>query len=308
MASHTLKVTQAKIAEMQEHYQAYLQKPVPYSVFRAKVNGTSITAYTSGKVLFQGNSIEGEVSKWSDTTNLVTPSTKTDKPQAKAYSFENWSLIGNDEVGNGSYFGALTVCSLFLDKRKIELIKELGVKDSKLLTDAQIQDLAWQIKAVAPYHLIVCNPSDYNQAIDQGYNAVSIKVALHNKAINELRNKLSPEELNEVQGILIDQFTPERNYLKYLAKEANPIKDKLMFEKQAEGKHLAVAAASIIARDAFLQSLKDLGKEYNTILPSGAGLNVDKIGRQLVRKYGRDILKTTAKLHFKNTEKILYKS
>ena len=75
MASRTIKLNQAKIKEMQDHYQAHLLKPVPYSVFRAKVNGTSITAYTSGKVLFQGKDIEQEVGKWSTNTNLVSKNT-----------------------------------------------------------------------------------------------------------------------------------------------------------------------------------------------------------------------------------------
>lgn len=310
MTSQSIKVNSQQMNKMHQYYQNYLIKPVPYSEFRAKVNGITITAYTSGKVLFQGGSINSELAKWTDTNQITANSKKDGAAKSTPSSslpkgFSNWTVIGSDEVGNGSYFGALTVCSVYLAQDKMELIKELGVKDSKQLNDQQIRELAWQIKATVPYHLTIYPPDKYNQVIGSQYNATSIKVSLHNSTLYQLIHKLNDVERQQLEGILIDQFTSETNYRKYLKTEADPVTNKLYFAKQGESKHLAVACASIIAREAFLTSLEELGRPYNTILPSGAGANVDLIAARLIKKYGRNILKNTAKLHFKNTEKAL---
>lgn len=303
MSSQTLVLSPEQIKDMQTHYQAYLQSPVPYSIFRAKKNGVVITAYQSGKVLFQGHGAEAEAALWGSSTSKNTQSTSIASNHLPS-GFADWTIIGSDEVGNGSYFGALTVCAVYLPKERQALMKELGVKDSKQLTDKQIVDLAWQIKECVPYHLTVCSPEKYNEA-NQTRNANEIKVSLHNFTLLKLMAKLSTEEKNELQGILIDEFTTEKNYYKYLKNETTPYIGKIHFEKKGESHHLAVACASIIARAAFLESLTDLGKPYNLVLPSGAGLNVDQIGRRLVKQFGAQVLDKTAKLHFANTKKIL---
>lgn len=305
MSNITLKLSKDVIMKMQSYYQTNLELNVPYAYFRARVSGATITAYTSGKVLFQGNHAQEEAAKWQ--TGLPEERDET-KAKAKVSSsvlptgFKNWSVIGSDEVGNGSYFGPLTVCAAYVAKDKFDLLKELGVKDSKLLSDKQIQELAWQIKASIPYHLIVCSPNRYNQ-LNEFQNANRIKVNLHNEAIQALVSELSDEESNECQGILIDQFTTEKNFYRHLEVMENPYQGKLYFAKQAESIHLSVAAASIIARDAFLRQLDILGAPYNLALPSGAGANVDKVAASLIRQYGIQALEQTAKVHFANTEK-----
>lgn len=309
MSSETLKLTAATIKKMQAQYDAYLVKPVPYSEFRAQKNGITITAYTSGKVLFQGQNIESEVSQWRQESKNSPSAKASDKATKKVdaqlpQGFENWTIIGSDEVGNGSYFGALTVCAVYLPKEQIPLIKELGVKDSKMLSDAQIRELAWQIKATVPYHLTNCSPAKYNEA-NETRNANAIKVSLHNFTLQKLLAKLNETHKNKLEGILIDQFTPPNNYYKHLKNEDNPYKGEIYFAQKGESKHLAVACASIIARDAFLESLETLGKPYGLVLPSGAGVKSDQVAMRLINRYGTSILHQTAKLHFANTQKAL---
>lgn len=306
--SVTLKIPTKQFSQLRDYYQNKLITPVPYSEFRAKSNGVSITAYTSGKVLFQGNQAESEAAKWTHLavgdTASTAKQTANSNNQPLPKGFASWTIIGNDEVGNGSYFGALTVVSCYLPKEKQELIKALGVKDSKELTDPQIRDLAWQIKATIPYALTVCQPIDYNRGVAK-LNANGIKVSLHNFTLQKLIKQLSPDELSNLKGILIDQFTSETNYYKYLKNEANPYEGKLYFLQKAESHHLAVACASIIARDAFLTSLEELGKPYGVKLPSGAGNNVDQFAARLIKQFGVDVLEKTAKTHFKNTQKAM---
>lgn len=309
MASISIQVDKKQFNRIERFYKNYQIKPVQYSVFRSKVGSTTITGYTSGKILFQGTDAEAEAQQWHSSAqpqtskNNKNSSVNNNNHSTLPANFDQWTIIGSDEVGNGSYFGALTVCSVYLSKEQFDLVKLYGVKDSKLLSDVEIIKIAEDLKQTVKYHLTVCNPQKYNQAINSGYNAVSIKVSLHNHTIGRLLSSLSEEEVNQLQAILIDQFTPPTSYMKYLKKEKYPVDNNLYFVKQAEGKHLAVACASIIARAAFLESLKTLGQEYHTQLPSGAGRNVDIFASKLINKYGVQALNNTAKLHFKNTDK-----
>lgn len=302
--SVTLTCSPQQIATMKQYYADSLLSPVPYSEFRAKTNKVTITAYTSGKVLFQGHGAENEASKWeiSDFSQSQAKENSKNIPDLPR-DFANWTIIGSDEVGNGSYFGPLVICALYLPKEKQDLAKELGVRDSKKLTDNQIKDIAWQLEASFKHVTLICNPAEYNQLMGQ-YNAVSLKVHLHNRALNQLINALDSTESNHLQGILIDQFTSTSNYLKYLKAEKNPVTKSLYTVQKGESAHLAVACASIIARKSFLEGLVSLGADYGVTLPSGAGANVDTFGANLVKRYGKQALYHTAKLHFKNTQKI----
>lgn len=304
-SSITLILSSEEIETLHQYYQNYLLSAVPYSIFRAKVNDTTITAYTSGKVLFQGKNAQEQAKQW-DSLTTMKEKHPTTVPQTNRLpnDFANWTIIGSDEVGNGSYFGALTVCAVYLAKEQQALMKELGVKDSKALSDKQIIELAGHIKACVPYHLTICSPLKYNQA-NKTRNANAIKVSLHNFTLQKLLHKLNDEQKTQLQGVLIDQFTPAKNYYNYLKKEEHPYEGKIYFEQKGESHHLAVACASIIARAAFLESLETLGKPFNMILPSGAGSNVDHIGIKLVQKYGVNCLQQIAKLHFANTKKIM---
>ena len=102
---------------------------------------------------------------------------------------------------------------------------------------------------------------------------------------------------------MIDAFTSAKNYDKYLAQEANRFSNPISLEEKAEGKYLAVAVSSIIARDLFLENLENLGRELGYQLPSGAGTASDKVASQILQAYGMQGLNFCAKLHFKNTEK-----
>ena len=137
-----------------------------------------------------------------------------------------------------------------------------------------------------------------NEMHEDGYNAVSVKVALHNQAIYLLLNKGV-----QAERIVIDAFTTAKNYQKYVKAEKNQVTQAIELEEKAEGKYLSVAVSSIIARNLFLQNLEDLGKELGFNLPSGAGAKSDQVAARLIQIYGMKALDYCAKLHFKNTEK-----
>lgn len=264
----------------------------PYVTFAAKVKGVTVLVYTSGKVVFQGANAEtiaeqfGYQSASQSTSDTV--------------SCQNMPLIGSDEVGNGSYFGGLAVVASFVTPDDHALLKKLGVDDSKNLTDSKIRQIAPVLENNIKHKALLLSPQKYNQVVGKGkmHNAVSVKVALHNQAIYLLlQDGVKPEK------IVIDAFTSRQNYQKYLKNEANQFANPLTLEEKAEGKYLAVAVSSIIARNLFLENLAKLSQEVQYKLPSGAGSQSDKVASQILAAYGMSGLEHTAKLHFANTQK-----
>lgn len=286
MASITLTPSEKEIQAFLEHYQTSLAPSKnPYIRYFLRLPQATVSIYTSGKVLLQGEGAE----KYARFFGYqVVEETRG----------QNLPLIGTDEVGNGSYFGGLAVVASFVTPDQHDFLRKLGVGDSKTLTDQKIRQIAPILKEKIQHQALLLSPSKYNEVIGDRYNAVSVKVALHNQAIYLLLQKgAQPEK------IVIDAFTSAKNYDKYLAQEANRFSNPISLEEKAEGKYLAVAVSSIIARDLFLENLENLGRELGYQLPSGAGMASDKVASQILQAYGMQGLNFCAKLHFKNTEK-----
>ena len=286
MASITLTPSEKEIQAFLEHYQSSLAPSKnPYIRYFLRLPQATVSIYTSGKVLLQGEGAEKYASFFGYQVVEET-------------SGQNLPLIGTDEVGNGSYFGGLAVVASFVTPDQHDFLRKLGVGDSKTLTDQKIRQIAPVLKEKIQHQALLLSPSKYNEVIGDRYNAVSVKVALHNQAIYLLLQKgIQPKK------IVIDAFTSAKNYDKYLAQEANRFSNPISLEEKAEGKYLAVAVSSIIARDLFLENLENLGRELGYQLPSGAGTASDKVASQILQAYGMQGLNFCAKLHFKNTEK-----
>jgi len=286
MASITLTPSEKEIQAFLEHYQNSLPPSKnPYIRYFLRLPQATVSIYTSGKVLLQGEGAEKYASFFGYQV-------------VEEISGQNLPLIGTDEVGNGSYFGGLAVVASFVTPDQHDFLRKLGVGDSKTLTDQKIRQIAPILKEKIQYQALLLSPSKYNEVIGDRYNAVSVKVALHNQSIYLLLQKgIQPEK------IVIDAFTSAKNYDKYLAQEANHFSNPISLEEKAEGKYLAVAVSSIIARDLFLENLENLGRELGYQLPSGAGTASDKVASQILQAYGMQGLNFCAKLHFKNTEK-----
>lgn len=286
MASITLTPSEKEIQAFLEHYQTSLAPSKnPYIRYFLRLPQATVSIYTSGKVLLQGEGAEKYASFFGYQV-------------VEENRGQNLPLIGTDEVGNGSYFGGLAVVASFVTPDQHDFLRKLGVGDSKTLTDQKIRQIAPILKEKIQHQALLLSPSKYNEVIGDRYNAVSVKVALHNQAIYLLLQKgLQPEK------IVIDAFTSAKNYDKYLAQEANRFSNPISLEEKAEGKYLAVAVSSIIARDLFLENLENLGRELGYQLPSGAGTASDKVASQILQAYGMQGLNFCAKLHFKNTEK-----
>lgn len=293
------------IEKMKKHYARMIQSTPQGALFRAKNANAVITAYKSGKVLFQGASPGIEAQKWVEETTPVA--SKNQAPSQKVSTYEPPSTlfekthIGSDEAGTGDYFGPITVACAYVQEAQITKLKQLGVKDSKNLTDDTIRRLAKEIlKLRIPYSLLVLRNEKYNKLQKQGWSQGKMKAMLHHHAITNLLKKIGDAPL---EGILVDQFCEPKLYKKHIGSENKSLPAKTFFMTKAESYSIAVATGSIIARASFLNEIDKLSDTVGIRLQKGASRLVDQTIASLINKEGRGILHSCAKVHFANTNK-----
>ena len=304
----SFKISDNTKEKMIEHYKYMKRDKTPaYAIFQADDADTVITLYESGKVVFQGISADIDANIWRETEIMLNgkgPEEKEKKEKKEEnddktdYYFIN--SIGSDEVGTGDYFGPIVVCASYVNRNDISFLEELGVRDSKKLTDEKMLKIAPLIMKRIPYHAYILKNKDYNIMQEKGYNMNKIKAILHNKVLLGLMKK----DNYIIDMVVVDQFTSPRSYYSFLKNEENVFR-KITFTTKAEDKCLSVACSSIISRYLFLKETENMGNELGSFVPKGAGVMVDEFGKKIVSKFGKDKLYDIAKINFKNTEKIL---
>ncbi len=279
MASLTKTMSKQEIENLKKRLAPHILKESQpnYTYYQIKTNECTITAYTSGKVVFQGANLD-----W------LKPKSNQQEEQA-----------GSDEVGTGDYFGPVVVCACIVTKEAQKQLKNLGIQDSKQITDDKIRKLAPIIKENCPHSILIVSNEKYNQVHDT-CNMVDMKCRLHNQAYVNLLHAghTLPKQ------VVIDQFVQEKSYYRYLSHTKEVVRG-ITFETKAENKYLAVACASILARNAFLETWDKMEEAYQFTFEKGAGAKVDACGKEFVKRFGKEKLYQVAKLHFKNTEKIM---
>lgn len=307
----TLKVSDNTKQEMIDFFKDYKREKTPaYAIFQADDADTVVTLYESGKAVFQGISADISANIWIERERHLNPlkkieTTNSEKKEKKEKEIEKIdpkiyysNSIGSDEVGTGDYFGPIVVTSAYVKKEDIPFLEELGVKDSKKLTDEKILNIVPQVIKRIKYNSLVFSNKEYNQKYSSDINMNKIKAILHNKVLYNLTN----EEKN-VDYVVVDQFAKPYIYYNYLKNTPNVVRN-ITFMTKAEDKCLSVACASIISRYIFIKEFSKLSKYVDILLPKGASTNVDDVGVKIVNKYGFEKLSEIAKLSFKNTEKI----
>ena len=294
-----IKVNDEVKKKMIEYYKDKMRdKKIPYVVFQAKDEDTVITMYESGKVMFQGTSADVDAAMWG--TFLSNTKEEQEKEKERDLKYHNCSSVGSDEVGTGDYFGPIVVTATYVSKENVKFLEDLGIRDSKKVTDDFILKVTPEIIKRIPYRSIILSNKEYNEKYSNNLNMNKIKAIMHNKVLYQIMTELKPE----VDYIIVDEFAREKRYYEYINDVPN-IQRGITFIQKAEDKNLAVGAASIISRYIFLKEFDKLCDEVGLPLPKGAGVNVDKIGEELVNKFGEEKLKDVAKYNFKNTQRIL---
>ena len=203
--------------------------------------------------------------------------------------------IGIDESGKGDYFGPLVVAAVAINAKTKLTLKKWGVCDSKQVSDAFIQRLAPKIKALCPHSVIIMENSSYNTIY---------------KKIKNLNHMLAWGHVRTLENTLLQVDCPYAISDKF----GNPdiitrilqVKKKnvILYQEHHAEQYIAVAAASIVARDGFVSAIQALETRYQLDFPKGCSIETLQAAKAFVDHYGRDQLHHVAKLHFKVTEQL----
>lgn len=265
---------------------------------RMKTNGYTVTIYNSKKFMVQGADAETMASQLLGR-NVIN--TQSDKHILTTTQYDKYNCIGSDEAGSGDYFGPLTVAAAYVSKKDAHILKTLGVMDSKRLNDEKICQLAKQIITFLPYSLLILDNGKYNERKQKGWSQVKMKAVLHNECIRNVLHKINTTALDY---IVIDQFAKKDVYNRYILTEPT-MPEITKFETKGESKSIAIAAASIIARYAFVKHMDALSEQINMPLYKGASNKVDLQAAKIIDRYSLETLDQITKKDFKNREKAL---
>ena len=219
---------------------------------------------------------------------------------------------GSDESGKGDYFGPLVVCCAWTDEKLSDKMLELGVKDCKQMTDKAVLAVGAQLRALlgeGRYAVVKLNPPAYNRLYAKMKNINRMLAWCHGTAIEELLMKLPAASVPP--RVVVDQFAPtEATILRALKPLGKAAKVEQRHKAESD---IAVAAASVIARELFLRDMQWLGEEIGPDAdgnqrkpPIGSSdPRVKAIAVEMVRRFGAKWLMNHCKAHFQTTDKVL---
>lgn len=266
-----------------------------YTIFAARKPGVSVALYQSGKLTVQGKEKDSFISTFLEPEIL----------KAFPYTYPELSCdmdphIGVDEAGKGDFFGPLCTASLYADKKGIQNLLKLGIKDSKKIQDRTIMDLAKKLKQQYPHQIICLFPEKYNELYRSFRNLNSLLAWSHAAAIEATILQTS------CKRVTLDQFASEHVVINALKKRNIVLKD--LTQRHKGEQDPVVAAASILARDAFLQGLEKMKHKWHFTFPKGASSIVLKAGKNFIQEFGQEKLPLVCKTHFQTYDKILPKN
>jgi ribonuclease HIII len=202
--------------------------------------------------------------------------------------------IGCDESGKGDYFGYLVAAGVVADEPSARKLKDMGVKDSKQLSDAECQRLSKLIPKMCKTNIVKISPEKYNALYAKYKNMNNILAWCHATVIENLLD-------DSIDFVIVDKFADEKVLKSMVEKKKKP---KKLIQRVRGEEDIAVAAASIIARAEFLRTLRALSLEVGIKLPKGAA-HLDEALREIRDKYDKNVLNVIAKVHFKTTKKMM---
>ncbi|MFU8688753.1 ribonuclease HIII [Rossellomorea sp. FS2] len=205
-------------------------------------------------------------------------------------------LIGTDESGKGDYFGPLVIAGVLVSKSSAAILKELGITDSKKMSDKTIFEIAPRIKELCPYAIVPIGNQKYNELYNKIQNLNRLLAWGHARVIENILST------HDCQTVLSDQFGDETLIQKALLEKGNNIK---LYQMPKAEQNIAVAAASVLARNEYVTRLSQMERHYKVKLPKGASTATQNSAKEFLKQYGKDELSNVAKFHFKTTQQIL---
>ncbi|MFI5236973.1 MAG: ribonuclease HIII [Ignavibacteriales bacterium] len=250
----------------------------------------------------KGNKIVLQGNKELDLYKKVSDSIFGEKfiPDEMPETEPDYPYIGTDESGKGDYFGPLVIAGVYVTQENGKYLKTLGIRDSKELSDQQINQFALAIKKSSEiiYDVVLISPEKYNQLYEKMNNLNRMMGWAHARVIENLLNKC------DAGKAISDKFGNEKLIIDALQQKGRLIE--LTQVTKAE-RFTAVAAASILAREAVIKWFTIQRKKYKMKIPKGSSSEVEKVAKSLLDDYGGEIMSKLAKLHFKTSKKIFNK-
>ena len=299
MPGNNMYVCQADEAQITQLREGLLERnwsfsEAPYAVFRAvnEMDKVNLTAYTSGKLVIQGRGTADFVQFFLEPEILHTFQFGYTPEEISGEAVTPHG--GVDESGKGDFFGPLVVAAVYADEAVALPLRKLGVCDSKKVSsDRKLLEIAKGIRATIPgkYTVLTLKPETYNRLYRNIGNLNRLLAWGHARSIENLL-----ELVPDCPRMLSDKFGNEALIRRALMEKGR----KIILEQRVRAESdVAVAAASILAREKFLLTMKALSEEIGVELPKGAGPKVKETANLLMQKQGRDIFEKCAKTHFK---------
>ena len=271
--------------------------PKPYTLFFGQKEKLSVAVYEKGpKVLVQGRGVEDFVTFHLEPDILGEARLGYEEVHSPEM-FE--PHFGVDESGKGDFFGPLVVAGAYVDREIARRLMDAGVQDSKRIgSDKRIYDLAEIIRTEVrgAFEVIVIGPSKYNELYQKFANLNSLLGWGHARVIENLLAKKP-----DCPRALSDKFADVRVIQRALMQHGQKI---VVDQRTKAESDIAVAAASILARRAFIDWLDRKGKELGVKLGRGVSAEVKSRAKELVDSHGPEILSTVAKTHFRTAHEI----
>lgn len=290
-----LKVEDSTLEKMKKYYDSQMV-PVDDTnlIFKAHAIGCDILAKKDGTIELSGQNALQEAKHWSK--KVAKELSKMTSISDDIYQYHH---IGSAETGSADYLGPICVVSCYVTSQDIEILQELNIDDISSLSNQDIVNCAKVIKDKLIYSLLILDNSHYNKMVQEGFNQANIRAKLYNQATVNVMQKVK----QNVKVKVINQFVSPKTYFNYLKNEVIVVKD-LMFETNAENKYMAVLAAEILSRYAYLQYYANMTKSLKMNLCRGTSTSVDAVAAKIASKYGEKMLTKVAKLNFTNTKRV----
>ena len=296
ISSHTTALTSDQVGRLRDVLErdGFDFETRQYAIFSAKKGKLNVTVYEKGpKVLIQGR----------DTEDFIQFTLEPEILGEAKLGYEEIHMpdafqphFGIDESGKGDYFGPLVIAGVFTDSVIARRLLDAGVMDSKRISGAaRIRALAATIRDTpgVAWEIVSIGPERYNQLHTQFKNLNRLLAWGHARVIEKLAAARP-----DCPRALSDQFARPEVLAAALKKSGVQIQ----LEQRTKGESdIAVAAASILARERFVDWMDKTSKAGGVNLPLGASAAVVEAARQVISRHGEDSLGRVAKLHFRTT-------
>jgi ribonuclease HIII len=291
-------LTEAQAAALEKHLRShdFEFRQVPYARFAAGREKTQVVFYESGKLVVQGKGTQ-------DFVEFVLEPLILQEVKMGYETVLNPELlaprIGVDESGKGDFFGPMCVAGVYINETVIAAWKGAGIRDSKNISgDRRIAELAKLIRATpgCVHTVVPIGNEAYNRLYFKMKSVNTLLAWGHARVIENLMAvsyQMNPPPVRAIS----DQFAHDKGVIsKALMKLGRSIE---LVQRHKAEEDLAVAAASILARNEFVTRLHDLGKQYDMTFPKGASAAVDAAAKEFLTKHGAQTLSKVAKMHFR---------